>query len=594
MIIGNLWGLLGLLSIPAIIILHVYRQRFQPRQTSALFLFGPEQLNQASGRTRERLRRTGSLIAELLCALALTWFLCDPHVDDHQEARHLICVLDGHLRLQARDETGRSAQDRARQTLLNQFDQMQSHDRITLIQSGQQPSLLTASAVSLPQAKLALDAWTCQAGWHPLRDSFAMASDLQAASEHAQVIILSDQQRSDIPDDWQCLSFGLAQRNSGLIDVRWFNDQDGQRLNLRLYRHDDRTQRSIDIHDKNGKHILSHTLDQRDGVQRHLIRLPEQTPPELQLQLSGQDHLSFDDSCTLIKPPRQMIRVTVSEGCLRRTAIIRALEATRQVRMVDRAAHVQITDTVAPNKLPDPGTWRIHLQARQGDAVIGPFLARSGHPLLQDVDFTGCLWSGTSPTLPVHQQSLLQASSNCLISEQRQQGTILQHWYLDLEKSTLHRHPAWPSLFANLVQWRLAYIPGLQYYQLSSAMTNRLVLPPGNDSVWLHYPNDERQQISADLRGIIELPRMRDAGIYRLSLNSDPEQIWQEFIVHRLHQRSSDLSLCSTETPPLEDATAGKVQRIRTRIEHMTPLALALLAALTAWFCYRNEQGILR
>ena len=51
MIFGNAWGLLALLGIPIILVIHLFRQRFQARQTSTLFLFGPEEFSSISGRT---------------------------------------------------------------------------------------------------------------------------------------------------------------------------------------------------------------------------------------------------------------------------------------------------------------------------------------------------------------------------------------------------------------------------------------------------------------------------------------------------------------------------------------------------------------
>jgi hypothetical protein len=85
---------------------------------------------------------------------------------------------------------------------------------------------------------------------------------------------------------------------------------------------------------------------------------------------------------------------------------------------------------------------------------------------------------------------------------------------------------------------------------------------------------------------------MQQAGRYQIYLSKQGQEVWQQFIIHTLDKRSSDLSVCKTVIPKIEHTAVGKVQRIRTRVEHMIPLAITLLAALAAWFCYRNEQGI--
>ena len=94
MYFANPIGLLGLLSLPAIAIIHLYHRRFPPRLIAGLHLWGEEVRQPTAGRKRERLPITPSLLLELLAALLLTLILAEPRFGDLGEVTHLIAVLD--------------------------------------------------------------------------------------------------------------------------------------------------------------------------------------------------------------------------------------------------------------------------------------------------------------------------------------------------------------------------------------------------------------------------------------------------------------------------------------------------------------------
>ena len=53
-------GLLALLAVPAVLLLHLFRNKLPQRRIAALFLFPPQALVAGAGRTRTRLLRTPS------------------------------------------------------------------------------------------------------------------------------------------------------------------------------------------------------------------------------------------------------------------------------------------------------------------------------------------------------------------------------------------------------------------------------------------------------------------------------------------------------------------------------------------------------
>src|SRR3990172_7221022 len=103
---ANPWGLLALLSLPAIAVIHLYRRRFPPLQIAGLHLWGIESEVRAAGRRRERLPITATLLLELLAGLLLALLLSRPRLADLDSIEHLVVVLDNSASMQARPKDG--------------------------------------------------------------------------------------------------------------------------------------------------------------------------------------------------------------------------------------------------------------------------------------------------------------------------------------------------------------------------------------------------------------------------------------------------------------------------------------------------------
>ena len=72
-------GLLALLGVPAVVLLHLFRRRFQPHRVSALFLWIDDDENVMAGRRRERLRTNASFWLATLAALLAAEGVADVH-----------------------------------------------------------------------------------------------------------------------------------------------------------------------------------------------------------------------------------------------------------------------------------------------------------------------------------------------------------------------------------------------------------------------------------------------------------------------------------------------------------------------------------
>ena len=141
---ANPWGLLGLLAVPAVLWLHLYRVRFPPRAVGGLFLWDDSIRRPAGGRTRDRLRSTASLWLELLAAAALALLLAGPRVSWETEAPHLIAVVDGSASMTATRADGDPStfRDAALAALAERAAAAGSDARLTLIETGTRPRVI--------------------------------------------------------------------------------------------------------------------------------------------------------------------------------------------------------------------------------------------------------------------------------------------------------------------------------------------------------------------------------------------------------------------------------------------------------------------
>ena len=107
-------GLLALLSVPAIVAIHLFRRRFPPRQVAGLFLWqSARQVPQGGGRL-DRLPITASLLLECLAALALSLILAGARLSSATVNDHLVVLLDDSASMSARSASGERARDRGR------------------------------------------------------------------------------------------------------------------------------------------------------------------------------------------------------------------------------------------------------------------------------------------------------------------------------------------------------------------------------------------------------------------------------------------------------------------------------------------------
>jgi hypothetical protein len=589
MILGNPWGLLALLAIPAILAIHVFRRRFRPIVVTGLFLYGAPVLAPVAGRQREHLRRRASLLFEILAALAATWFLIDPHFADRDQGQHHVFLLDSRRSLMAIQPDGKTCAEHIRSALQDHLSSLPTDDRVTLVQSGTPPRLLVGPAEQPNVAMLALANWHPDHGWHSLDDSVSLALGLASGGT---VTVVSDRDPGHLPPEIALLAAGQPRATAGIADARWLRDAEGERVAIRLLAQGGQAERQVVVRDSTGKELLRRAVVLQDRDPELLtIPIPASISENssLQIALLGEDAYPLDDEVLLQRPSARVIawRVDLPEGRAR-DAVRRALASIPGTREDTAAAHIIIGE----DPTPEVGRWTVSVRAGDADPVLGPFLARRGDPLLSDIDATGVLWSGGT-----HQDSgeaLLLAGDTLLVTATRDGRDRRIHLWLDVDHSTLADHPAWPAWFANLIADRRHLLPGIADPNVACGQALRLVLPPQSDRVTITAPDGSTTELHTDAQGIVIHPGLDQAGAHSISLwRGDEQRAWGSLNALALDARLADLSAATLLNRPADNRHAtSTIERERGPLALLLPIVVLAAGALFAWHRFRREEAL--
>lgn len=598
MIIGEPLGLLALLGIPVVVAIHFFRRRFRPRPVTALWLYGPVPETPAAGRRRSQLTNRRSLWLELLACLALAWWLSDPHLDDRAEAEHLVVVLDARWRMQAMVD-GRSARDRAAESLGTILDGLGRDDRVSLVRSGEPPQLLAGPEVPPRRALAALERWTCDAPFHRLDDALRLGRELLAqggvedGGRSGRLLVVSDRQPDELPPGVGLLLRGRPAPNDALIEARWLRaDPYGpERLLLRVL--------AVGGAERRRELVLA------DG-ERELARRPLQLRPErvtavtwplagiardgvLTLRLDGDDALAADDQLRLRRPALRALRVHLDPALPRADWWRRALGAQLAAELVDDPTAAQLLVQAADTPAPDDGRWSVVVAPGDGAPVLGPYLARTGHPLLRDLDATGAVWVGGARIVDPG-AVLLAAGDRALVTERRSGRSRRFALHLDPERSSIGEHPVWPAMIANLVTMARAALPGLEQPNQPLGVALGVVVPPDTERLAVIDPAGERAELSPDGAGRVVIPSLQQAGTHALRLG-DAEEDWLLLEAVPGDPRLADTAAVEWLDRAPEAGGEADVARRRGPVAHILPLLLAAAAAAGAWWCFAREDG---
>jgi hypothetical protein len=464
-------GLLALLAIPAIVAIHLFRRRFPVRPVAGLFLWQIGRQTPEGGGKIARLPITASLILECLAALALALILAGARVSSAGISAHLVVLLDDSASMAAVNVRGESPRDRAVRRVIGELDRLGNRARVTLVESGERPSVLLGPAARAVEARPALDTWKPEAPHHSLTLGLRLAREL--AGPTGRLMVMSDAALSSREEDgvlWVSLGEPLA--NIGITAAeRTLTPGEGRgTVSLTLGNYSDSSARRRVTVSAGDKNVLTRELDVPPGVSSLTLPLPAGLPA-VRVGLSD-DAMARDNEVMLAEPRPRVVgvenRLPDGRG---RQALVKALGAVAGVTHTE-SGHLVFAEAGLLDKARSPGVWRIGfgrppaawLANGEPRDFIGPFVLEKRHPLLLGITLGGVVWSGAMPLAANVVRPVVAAGDQALVgmlvapAGTQPEPEIL--FNLDLDRTNLIRSPDWPILISNLIEMRRQSLAG--------------------------------------------------------------------------------------------------------------------------------------
>ncbi|MEX2287081.1 MAG: BatA and WFA domain-containing protein [Planctomycetaceae bacterium] len=536
---ANPWGLLALLSLPAIAVIHLYRRRFPPLRIAGLHLWGIESEVRAAGRRRERLPITATLLLELLAGLLLALLLSRPRLADLDSIEHLVVVLDNSASMQAKPKDGASFRDAAIAELDTRFEGLGRRGRVTVILTGRQPATLVGPAAEWQQAKTELESWQPAEPQHEFDAAWDEAAQL-AEQTGGRLLFLTDRLPAEdaaVPKAMEVVSLGRPVQNVAVSAAQWTFDSRTATGHLFLRvdnlgtqgaqaavrgRAKDRTLFSRSLSIPAGGSIPLET-DLPGGLGRLTI----------DVEAPG-DGLEIDNRVTLVEPKVRMLTVaiTLPEGDAAKKAVERVLAEIPDIQNgAANAAHLIVGPAGDLPPSSDDLWWlgigpidrsAAAMEKAQTPSARFPFLIEKRNPLLDGIVLGGIVWAGVQP-LDLDVIPLISAGEHRLLGQLRGTRTRAYLLNIDLGKSNLTESPDWPILVKNLVDMSRDSLPGLRRwnYRLGETVRFQSDERAANGASYtesaLRLVHDgESRPLIASSDGTVEVPTRYGTGVYEV------------------------------------------------------------------------------
>lgn len=574
MTIGAPLGLLALLAVPAIVALHLFRDRLPERRVAALFLFPVAPATARSGRTRTRRWRSPSLWLECVAALVAAAWLAGLTFAG-LAPRHVVFVLDDSASMAASGTRDRAvAAVRARAATLSE------HDRVTLIASGVAPAVRVGPRAPAAALEPVLAAWRPHQRHHALAPALALARGL--AGRRGEIVLIGDRTPAEPADDALVIACGVAHANAAVTGVHRQTGPTGERLVVRVAAYGDVGDRELRV--LQGDRQLARaplSFGPGGGEAQLALPLPAGAADRALTVALADDALPLDDVVCVVPPRARVVGVHDALSGARRDELRleRVFAAQRDWRAEPSADRAQLLLREAPGPVA-AGQLEVVIAPSAGEprGHRSPFVVDRSAPLLAGMELEGIAWQSGGGEVPG--QVLVAAGEHVLIAEQGLGAGRRLFVDLDASAGNVVRSPDWPILFANLLDACRAAAPGASAsdVQLDDEVVYRCA--GAGDVVTATAPDGTTLATSADGR-LAFTPT--EPGVYTV-LAADG-QVLDLVAARFVDPQESDLRpATSFERPPLAPPVAAADGPLAPEPTRVWLAALLLLLVLADWW----------
>lgn len=472
----NPFGLLGLLSLPVVLALHLLRERSQRYNISSLHLWSFLE-TEVRGSQPRRIPITWLLVVDLLIATLLSLALSQPNIQITgaiREGRHEVILLDVSNSMQAKDVLP-SRFARAQLELVSLLTDLGPQDVATLVTFGA-ASKWIGDTREMDVQELIVRVNSLQPGevGHSLESALVLALASIEGNIPVRVHIITDGAYPEFdlsslnhPVQWHLVG-GTNVSNQAVVRVSASPlGASSFQVFARLGNFGEKSVRRVVTLLADGVPLDSTTLTMPPDSIISEVWTVTGRPTEVSVMLVGADFLPQDDVATIGIHLENVLKVTlVAENPY---PLDRALGSIPGVDLrvlspdeyiFGVSSDVLVFKGFLPSKWPsgflvvfEPPLDSVLLDI-QGLEKITSLPIPESDIFVDSVDFSGVRWSQAwaLETLPEGFTPLLQADGLPIITLGRQGLSRIYLLLMDLDSGNLTRHPAFPILLANILK----------------------------------------------------------------------------------------------------------------------------------------------
>ena len=531
-------ALLGLLAIPALILIYILRTRFRRHTVSSLMLWMNQRPANEGGLLVERFNAPILFFLELIVILMIVLAAAGPKIPAGVNLRPLVIILDDSYSMLA----GGDASPRAK--ALEAIDSELAgriHNRVYLMLAGPSPLLLGDPPLEPRQVRDYLDEWDCKSADSNIDAAIAFA--IEVAGDRAHVLVLTDHKPAQPPEEGrvQWLAFGSSRSNVAFTNASRNLQHGKDRVFLEIANLSSQQTR---------KALIVQQGDPPREIQRSNLELASREQRRLTLRIDGDespihvrldsDALEIDNEVILLREGDKKIKYDnrISDEGLK-SLVDKALASTGRGMPETEHPDLILSDSDVAGDTP-PGVWLVQLiSEKDAKPFIGPFVLDNSNPLTEGLALNGVIWSAGSNG-QAQGRPVITAGNIPLISDQSMSlGRRNIRIRFRPESSTLQNTPNWPILFWNLLNWRAENSPGIKYPNVKLGSDAILITRPGTEALEVTAPDSSSHKLTA--YGDALRINARDIGLYKVRAGG------QEYLFasNTLRYEESDLSTCA-------------------------------------------------
>ncbi len=213
LLLGNPWGLLALLGIPALIVIHFLQRKAKKILTSTLFLLERTRRESKAGSRFEKFVPSIPFWLQLLSVLLLTALITEPRIVKTESVQYIGFVIDSSASM-------RASKKRVLEDLPNKIKSIQGVAQkiaIVAVQSDRDLTTLYKGNNVIDFIK-ALESWQPASGSHDPTNALRLARNL--VGSEGPVVFITDHLTKDLAFDASCIAYGKEIDNCGITGVK--------------------------------------------------------------------------------------------------------------------------------------------------------------------------------------------------------------------------------------------------------------------------------------------------------------------------------------------------------------------------------------